>query len=209
MIRKLALAAVLPLLCLTSCATNQQTSSADRPHATVLMRDGTKITGAVLSNSSDEIKIAGDDNVTHTIPTAQVKSIEYGEAPAPKIAAKKPQGDTPAAAPSPTAQAEPDQGHANHPHAAESAITTKTFELPIGTEVSVRTEESIDSGKAVEGQTFAAEVTKDVLDAAGATVIPRCANAQIVIRSASKGGRFRGASDLVLDLQSVAIEGQQ
>jgi hypothetical protein len=29
-----------------------------------------------------------------------------------------------------------------------------------------------------------------------------------VIKSASKGGRFRGASDLVLDLQSVAINGK-
>jgi hypothetical protein len=30
-----------------------------------------------------------------------------------------------------------------------------------------------------------------------------------VIKSASKGGRFRGASDLVLDLQSVIINGSQ
>jgi hypothetical protein len=40
-------------------------------------------------------------------------------------------------------------------------------------------------------------------------VIPHGANAQIVIRSASKGGRFHGTSDLVLDLQSVSVEGQQ
>jgi hypothetical protein len=30
-----------------------------------------------------------------------------------------------------------------------------------------------------------------------------------VIKSASKGGRFKGASDLVLDLQSVTINGKQ
>jgi len=40
-------------------------------------------------------------------------------------------------------------------------------------------------------------------------VIPKGANAQIVIKSASKGGRFRGASDLVIDLQSVSIGGKQ
>jgi hypothetical protein len=39
-------------------------------------------------------------------------------------------------------------------------------------------------------------------------VIPRRSNARIVIKSASKGGRFRGASDLVLDLQSVTINGK-
>jgi hypothetical protein len=81
--------------------------------------------------------------------------------------------------------------------------------LPVGTEISVRSEETIDSGRAAEGQTYAAEVASDVLDAAGDLVIPRGSNAQIVIRSASKGGRIRGASDLVLDLQSVSVEGQQ
>src|SRR5205807_9737932 len=58
-------------------------------------------------------------------------------------------------------------------------------------------------------QTFAAEVASDVRDADGATVIPRGANATIVIKSAARGGRFRGASDLVLDLRSVSVEGQR
>ena len=81
--------------------------------------------------------------------------------------------------------------------------------MPAGTEVSVRNEETIDSSKAAEGQTFPAEVTKDVLDGEGNVVIPAGANAQIVIRSASQGGKIRGASDLVLDLATVAIDGRQ
>jgi len=48
-----------------------------------------------------------------------------------------------------------------------------------------------------------------VRDSNGDVVIPRGSNAQIVIRSASKGGRFRGASDLVLDLRSITVEGQE
>src|SRR5260370_41744033 len=93
--------------------------------------------------------------------------------------------------------------HREHYHPVESAITTKSHELPAGTEISVRNEETIDSGRAAEGQTFPAEVTRDVLDTAGDVVIPRGSNAQSVIRSASKGGRFRGASDLRMDLASV------
>jgi hypothetical protein len=108
------------------------------------------------------------------------------------------------AAPAP----EPD-AHENHYHPEKTAIQTKTFVVPVGTEVPVRTEETIDSGAAVEGQTFAAEIASDVLDADKNVVIPHGANAQIVIKSASKGGRFRGASDLVIDLQSVSIGGQQ
>src|SRR5204863_8022061 len=93
-------------------------------------------------------------------------------------------------------------------HPVASNISTRTHQLRAGTEVSVRTDETIDSKKAVQGQTFAAEVSKDVRDAAGDIVIPRGSNAQIVIRSASKGGRFTGASDLVLDLESVSVDGR-
>jgi len=39
-------------------------------------------------------------------------------------------------------------------------------------------------------------------------VIPRGARANLVIKSASKGGKFRGQSDLVLDLVSVMIGGK-
>jgi hypothetical protein len=81
--------------------------------------------------------------------------------------------------------------------------------LPAGTALPVRTEETIDSGHAVEGQSFAAEIAADIRDSDGAILIPRGANAQIVIKSATKGGKIRGASDLVLDLKSVSVEGQQ
>jgi hypothetical protein len=102
-----------------------------------------------------------------------------------------------------------DTVHDRHYHPEPSAITTKTYVVPAGTEVSVRTEETIDSGHAVEGQTYAAEVTKDVRDSAGDCVIPRGANAQLLIKSASKGGHFRGTADLVVDLVSVSISGQR
>jgi hypothetical protein len=93
-------------------------------------------------------------------------------------------------------------------HPQEPAVSTRTFELPAGTDISVRADETIDSGKAAEGQTYAAEIYKDVLDPSGNLVIPHGSNAQIVIRSASKGGRITGSSDLVLDLQSVSIDGR-
>src|SRR5205814_5961479 len=96
-----------------------------------------------------------------------------------------------------------------HYHSTQSEIQTKTYVVPVGTKVSVRTEDTIDSAKAAENQTYAAEVSDDVLDANGDVVIPHGSNAQIVIRSAAQGGRIRGASDLVLDLKSISVEGQE
>jgi hypothetical protein len=197
---------------------------------TVTTRDGSKVGGNLVENSATKLTVAGDDGITRTIPVTQVGSVDYGSAPAGSESAAQQEAPAPppvagsnaprktASHPAPASHprlAEPESrvqpgGETeSHSHPVEAAITTKTYALPAGTNVSVRTEETIDSGKAVEGQTFAGEVTEDVLDADGAVVIPRGANAQLVIRSASKGGKIRGASDLVLDLQEVAIEGRQ
>jgi len=168
-----------------SCANNDATAGL---HATVFLRDGTSYSGTVKSTSAAAITLTGDDKATRTIEMRDVKTIDYGE-----VAAASP-------------PVEPARVARAHPVA--SNISTRTHQLRAGTEISVRTDETIDSKKAVQGQTFAAEVSKDVRDAAGDIVIPRGSNAQIVIRSASKGGRFTGESDLVLDLESVSVDGQ-
>jgi hypothetical protein len=185
------------LLFLSSCANKEGASASDRPHADVLMRDGTRVTGTVTATSPGEITLAGDDNVTRTVPMKQVKSVEYDDTAATQTTPASP------------ARATSDAVHERHYHPTRAEIHTKTYQLPVDTEVSARSEETIDSATAAEGQTYAAEIADDVLDAAGDVVIPHGSNAQIVIRSASKGGRFRGASDLGLDLQSITVEGQQ
>ena len=191
------------LFFLASCG-NQASNG---PQATILMRDGTALTGTVRATSPSQITLVGDDNTVHTIPMAQVKSIEYADTTPAQTSATQT-----GSAPSPQASAATAQSnavHENHYHPSRAEIHTRTYELPAGTQVAVRSEETIDSSTAVEGQTYAGEITDDVLDANRYVVIPRGSNAQIVIRSASKGGRFRGTSDLVLDLQSISVEGKQ
>src|SRR6266851_6581516 len=194
-------AALGTLFLLVSCATKQ----APGQHATILMRDGTTLTGTVTATSPSQINLAGDDNMTHTVPMTQVKSIEYDDTAAAQTSATQPEA-TPSRGAS--ARAASDSLHEHHYHPTRAEIHTKTYLLPVATKVSVRTEDTINSATAVEGQTYPAEVSDDVLDANGDVVIPHGSNAQIVIRSASKGGRFHGTSDLVLDLDSVSIEGR-
>lgn len=120
-----------------------------------------------------------------------------------------PESATAAGAPGAPGGDDSDRVHEHHYHPSRAAITTKTYTVPAGVEISVRNEETIDSSRAAEGQLYPAEVTRDVRDEAGDVVIPRGANAAIIIRSASRGGHFRGASDLVMDLGSVSVDGQQ
>lgn len=199
---------------LAACGT--QTGSGQ--HATIYMRDGSTVAGTVTATSPTEITVAGDDNAKHVVPMTQVKSIEYDDAAA-QTSAQASSGGTSggsstsgggtAPARRRVSKAREDAAHEEHYHPTQDEIRTKTYVLATGTKVPVRTEETIDSGKAVEGQTFAADMADDVLDANGDVVVPRGANAQIVIRSASKGGRFKGTSDLVLDLQSIAVGGKE
>src|SRR3989442_488820 len=186
------------------------------PRATVEMRDGTAVSGMVLSSTAAEIKITGDDNVTRTIPMAQVRSVDYGEAPpAPAAAAAPAAGAAPGAAPAarPTmAAARPAARRpvrpAIPPPTADD-ITTDTHVLQSGTEISVQTQETIDGSTAADGQIFVADVTENVRDADGKVVIPAGAKAQVIIKSLTQGGKIRGRDDLVLDLASVSIDGRQ
>jgi hypothetical protein len=155
----------------------------------------------VTASSPAQITLVGEDNQTRTFNMPNVKAVEYADAASPAQA--------PSAQPAAAEPPQPDADHVDHYHPTTAAIQTKTSVVPAGAHISVRTEETIDSARAVEGQTFPAEVTRDVLDADGAVVIPRGSNAQIVIRSASKGGRFRGTSDLVMDLASVSVDGTE
>jgi hypothetical protein len=216
---KRSLPIVLIFLAAVSCAKKDAGSAAGAaPHGSVIMRDGTTYTGAVTSTSPTQVTVAADDNSTHILAMKDVRSINYDDSsaaqPPAQPASTAPAAPPPTSAPpsTPAAQAPPpppEPAHENHYHPPENVIRTKTYDLPVGTQIAVRAEETIDSAKAAEGQTYAAEVARDVHDANGEVVIPRGANAVIVIRSASKGGRFRGTSDLVLDLASVAVEGRQ
>jgi hypothetical protein len=193
------------------------------PHALVYLKDGSKVPGAIVASSQTDLVVAGDDGIERKIPLAQVKSVEYGEpvnAEPPRQAARETarprraaNEEPPQAQPKPAPQvAQETPRQAPAPSAAAPSTqpppATRTYELPAGNEISVRTNEAIDSATAAEGQTFDAQVTRDAKDSDGAVVIPRGSGARVVIKSASKGGRFRGASDLVLDLQSVIINGR-
>ena len=183
----------------------------DLPHATVVLRDGTRVAGAIAASSPAEITVNPDAGGSRTIPMRDVRRVDYGDT---AMAATPATPATPAGAPHRPAATLPvrpmaEPTHEDHYHPRAEAVQSRTHVLSVGTEVPVRSEETIDSGRAVEGQLYAAEIASDVRDADGAVVIPRGSNAQLVIKSASKGGHFHGVSDLVLDLVSVSIDGQQ
>jgi hypothetical protein len=182
-----------------SCA-KKDTAASTGAMAAIQLRDGTSFSGTVTATSPQQMTLTVDGG-SRTVEMKDVKSVEYLDAPAP----------APPAVAAPTQPVPPAQLPPTQPryHPPATAITTKTYLLPVGTQIMIRTDETIDSGKAADGQVYAAEVARDVQDAVGDLVIPRGSNAKIVVRSATKGGRIRGQGDLVLDLRSVSIDGRE
>jgi hypothetical protein len=217
MTRGIAFLALIGMLALSSCAkketeapassagTPAAAQAAGGPHVSVHLKDGSKVPGTIVASSQTEMVVAGDNGIESKIPMDQVKSVEYGNAQPAQSARETSREPAPSKMPANEKPAPPVAPEPPPP----PAVTTLTYELPVGSEISVRTNELIDSGTATIGQIFDAQVTRDAKDANGDVVIPRGSTACVVIRSASKGGRFRGASDLVLDLQSVTINGRQ
>jgi hypothetical protein len=80
--------------------------------------------------------------------------------------------------------------------------------VPEGTDISIRTDETIDSDSSSSGQLYSARVTQDVLGATGSVAIPRGSPAKLVVREISTGGEVH-SPELVLDLFSVDINGKE
>src|SRR5205807_330939 len=78
--------------------------------------------------------------------------------------------------------------------------------IPAGTEISVRTNEEIQSVRPTTNGTFSAVVERDVTGDRSEVVIPRGSSAQLIVRQISSGGST-GTPELALDLQSVTVNG--
>ena len=88
------------------------------------------------------------------------------------------------------------------------AVNGRRLEAPAGTELVVRTVETIDSKIAESDQIFSAIVEQAVTDASGRVIIPDNSKAQLMIRNVSSGGAT-GSPEMVLDVHSITIDGRK
>ena len=88
------------------------------------------------------------------------------------------------------------------------AVNGRNLEAPAGTELVVRTVETIDSRNVGSDQAFSAIVEQEVTNASGSVIIPERSSAQLVIRQVSQGGTT-GSPEMVLDIQSISVEGRR
>jgi hypothetical protein len=129
-------------------------SSAD----TLIMRDGTRVSGRVVSVAARTITFEDGSGVSRRYDANQVDALEF----------------TPAS-------------HRNDA-VGTSGSDGRLEILPSGTELTVRTAEEIDSSTAVVGQTFSAVVERDIRGESDNIIIPAGSHAVLVVREISTGG---------------------
>ena len=88
-----------------------------------------------------------------------------------------------------------------------AAPPADSLDVAAGTEIVIRTNETIDSHNASVGQQFSALIEQNVAGPNGETMIPKGSPATLVLRQVSSGGTV-GSSELTLDLDSVTVNGQ-
>jgi uncharacterized protein YcfJ len=88
------------------------------------------------------------------------------------------------------------------------AVSGRRLQAPAGTELVVRTVETIDSRNAGANQTFSGIVEQAVADQSGRVIIPERSSAQLMIRQMTSGGAT-GSPEMVLDVQSITIAGRR
>jgi len=86
-----------------------------------------------------------------------------------------------------------------------ASVTRDVKIIPIGTDLSVHTDENIDSSRSYAGQLYRASIANDVFDSAGHVVIPAGAPAKLLIRHIRSGGAAH-SPELTVDLYSVSID---
>jgi len=178
---------------------------AQGPTQTVQLRDGRQITGRMLASDGRDITFQERDGDTRHLRYEEVQSITFNE---PRDYDRSGQNrdydrerrdqayPPPPPPPPPQAYAQPGPGYP--PPGAASGYMT----LPAGTEVSIRTDENIDSRDASDGRSYSAQVASDVIGANGNVVVPRGSEARLVVRNI-------GSNQIGLDLQSLTVNGRR
>jgi hypothetical protein len=79
--------------------------------------------------------------------------------------------------------------------------------IPTGTDLVIRTNETIDTDRAVPGRLFPAQLDRPIVDVRGNTIVAAGSTAELVVVNSSGGGTV-GTPQLELAVRSIAVNGR-
>jgi hypothetical protein len=168
----------------------------------LLLTTGTQLQGRYTGGDANTIKFIDQQGNRHKFQISQIQSLVFS-------------GPLPTMTPSPASAAttytsyEPSAGSATFAErgyvdsdAEPKAGWSRTSSIPAGTEILVRTLDTIDVRRPDPRQHFLASIEQDVLNSDGRIAIPRGASAHLIAHDVGNG-------DIAIDLRSVSVNGKR
>lgn len=165
---------------------------------TLTLRSGRVVQGEYVGGDARHIRMAVGDRVD-SYSVDDVDSLQFGGGGGGERRSSE-ERRSPEAAP-PTGFAQVPQARASAPAAAYGV------QIPVGTPITVRMIDAVNSEQARLGETFRASVDEPVV-IDGQTVIPRGADAVAKLVQDKQSGKFEGRTVLTLELQQVMANGR-
>jgi hypothetical protein len=166
------------------------------PADTLLLRNGSTINGKFVSGDSHSVRFSTGSQV-NTYDLVDIDSLKFEDSPPPMPPA--PPASAPVAPTPPPPPPEPPRSAGNTQYGG--------LLIPAGTDISVRTIDSVDSERDRRGQTYRASIDQPVI-VNGQTVVPRGADAVIMLSDSQQSGKIEGKAVLTLELRSITINGR-
>ena len=169
---------------------------AQGPTQTIVLRDGTQLTGKIVSADDHDMTFRERDGDMRHFNFDQVQSINFNQVRDYDRGGQY-RDQREQAPPPPPPPAYPPQAA----YQGDGDRNRGFMMVPAGAEISIRTNEGIDAHDAAEGRSYSAQVARDVVDTNGRIVIPRGSDARLIVRNTG--------NQMALDLQSVNVNGQR
>jgi hypothetical protein len=163
------------------------------------LRSGRVVHGQYLGGDARQIRMAVGDRVD-TFDVAEVSNLQFGGSEKLSSEDSRP----PAPPPRLRQEQEPPREERYSPPPQQNAYGSQ---IPIGTAITVRMIDGVDSEQTRLGQTFRASVDEPI-EVNGQTVIPRGADCVVKLVEDKESGKFAGRTVLTLALQQVQANGR-
>ncbi len=167
---------------------------------TLTLRNGQVLNGDYVGGDARHIKFATGDRVD-TYAVDDIESLRFrlgdrlsSDSPAPRSDYDR----------QPSRQPDPPRSGFSQQPAQPAPDASSGLQIPVGTLITVRMIDKVDSEQTRLGQTFRASVDEPIV-VNGQSVIPRGADADVKLVEDKESGKFEGRTVLTLVLQRVRV----
>lgn len=177
---------------------------------TLEMKDGRVITGTFISGTRTSIRFRTADK-TLAYPMKDVVAVSFGTTPAAPAAvapsSTSSSSSTSTSSSSPAAAIREPMSSTSASATSTTAARSRHLTIPIGTRITVRTIDTINSDTHAVGETFRASLAEDLI-VEGMTVARRGADVTGRLARAKQAEGIAGRAALTLELTEISINGR-